>query len=1134
MNLKQPFRPRVNPGKATVILFVLSSFADLAPEPAAASLQNPTTPSNKSVPAARRPTAATVIGPQTIEGVVRTPGGTPASGAMVVLRRLDARVPPLRVKTDAGGTFRFVVGSTGAFGLSVQADGLAPQVFESVRPGKPLRIVLGQGLQIEGSVRDVAGRPVVGARITAKGSKAIDFVWEPPNPALETHTDGRGHNPLAGLGSDFFTIAARATGFLAATKTVRGGNSVDLTLFAGGAALTGSVVDPSGSPVDDAIVRAELEPRFYPPGTRTATDAHGRFELAGLAPGSYQIVVYTPDHALAIRSGIVLEASGVRSESMVLDPGARVTGRIVDSAGRPLAGSVALDVQGIDGAFVAADLSQLLQATADAVGRFTFARLAPGSYSFVVTAPRYGRRILEFEVPNSRASLDLGDVPIVPGLTIGGLVTGQDGAPIADARVSAVEQSDLTVGTPIEDRTDPNGVFSLAGLRAGSYIIRASSPGFAMESEESVRAGTEGVHLRLSTAGGISGLVLEDADRPAGLYQLRITGTSGTVTGQAVEKSSSDDGRFVVENLGSGTYIVQLFVPNRAAVAIPGVHVVAGRVTDLGVVRVGPGGAVSGTVVDSGGVGIAAASVRLQDAARDELSSLEGLVTDSGGRFAVAGVSFGPVLVSATHPNFSPVQIKTELRRDEPSLDVQLVMANGGTIEGTAKRRSGTPLAGYVVSIAAASAAAGDIPATQANSEGAFRFEHIPAGRAVVTLLAPVGVSRAIGVQSQELEVRDGETTTVAFASREVEVLGHASKDGRVLAGLNIEFVPERASIMTMTSNIASSVGALQDAGLPLHATTLSDGSFGLTLDQGGRYRVVSRSRDGRLRYRTIAVEVPEAERFTLRLDLTSIPISGVVVDQASQRPVTAAMLEALPKEDQASSVFSGQSSTDGRFDLEVTATGKYRVTARADGYAAKGVDLDLTADGSREVRIELDRGLEIVGQVVDLNGNALNGVKVEAVAAQDRDVVSWGSALAGPDGQFKVSGLGRIPHSVCASTSTGSYGLATAIVPGQDPIQLTVSPGGQIQVTVRNEDGTPSASAVVTVVKVNGVAVAVPDGIGISDASGQALISSPAGAVEVEVSHDSDRAAVPVLVNAGTIMSTTVQFTRKADSARR
>ncbi len=362
---------------------------------------------------------------EAVQGLVKGPGGQPVSGAVVTAHRSDARGTAQQTRTDSAGAFRLNVGRTGLFVVTVETPSLAPKTIDRVRAGMRLNVSLTKGGVIEGFVRDVEGRPVPQAHVTAHHGRRLPVEADASTARLEARTDRSGRYRLEGLDADLFTITASAPGFLRADKpNIRIGSTVDLVLLPGGTTLAGVVVGAGGRPIGGATVRVELEPRFFPRGSVAITDATGRFELPGLSAGTYQVIADAAGFAPTIQSGVGIEDGVKTAETeLVLLPGATLTGRVIDGEGRPLRATV--DLQEANGHRVVADFSDRLHSVGDVQGHFEVQPLAPGSYTFAIAVANYGKRRLDVEVPRDQRRVNVGNIPVERGLAISGRVTNR-------------------------------------------------------------------------------------------------------------------------------------------------------------------------------------------------------------------------------------------------------------------------------------------------------------------------------------------------------------------------------------------------------------------------------------------------------------------------------------------------------------------------------------------------------------------------------------------------------------------------------------------------------------------------------------------------------------------------------------
>ena len=109
------------------------------------------------------------------------------------------------------------------------------------------------------------------------------------------------------------------------------------------------------------------------------------------------------------------------------------------------------------------------------------------------------------------------------------------------------------------------------------------------------------------------------------------------------EEVTAEDGRFSLDGVAAGTYVVQRHGARAGRGSVSGVKVAAGSAVDVGTVKLGAGGTVRGTVVESGGGPIAGARISATGQGRDWISfgPEPDVVSDGSGAFELKGVAAG-------------------------------------------------------------------------------------------------------------------------------------------------------------------------------------------------------------------------------------------------------------------------------------------------------------------------------------------------------------------------------------------------------------------------------------------------------------------------------------------------------------
>ena len=120
--------------------------------------------------------------------------------------------------------------------------------------------------------------------------------------------------------------------------------------------------------------------------------------------------------------------------------------------------------------------------------------------------------------------------------------------------------------------------------------------------------------------------------------------------------------------------------------------------------------------------------------------------------------------------------------------EARIVLTQGGRLEGSVRRRDGSPIGGAYVNIVSQAPGRSMMSGPGmlvTNAGGGFVAEHVPAGRVTVTLMTWSG-SAYINAQGTEVDVREGETTPLELRSRDILVSGRATRAGAPLPGVRI------------------------------------------------------------------------------------------------------------------------------------------------------------------------------------------------------------------------------------------------------------------------------------------------------------------------------------------------------------
>jgi hypothetical protein len=499
-------------------------------------------------------------------------GGRPVAGAEVTARpapRATTHAPyrprppdPMRppAVTDDDGRFRYAVPAGQALVLRARHRAHAEGVSASLVAARPIfvTIELGAGRELIGRVVDTTGRPVAGAQITDadRGGR----------PLHAARSDADGRFALPGIDARRRQVLLRAEAGGARSRPVLAAlpaafdAPIDIVL-SDDLHIAGTVVDAAGEPVADAVVTyrrggdpearpdprpvAVLEPIL---AGETRADGDGRFSIAGLAPGEYQLaaasVALARDQATPQRSGQTIAAAGDDDVILAFAASARIRGRVLGPDGRPPASAqVTLRM-----------LSPPIAVAAD--GTFDIADINPGIsiYTVDIDAPGAMTATRDARV-RAGETTDLGTIALSSGRLLTGRVVENTGAgPVAGALVTAADADGAQVAA---GRSDELGHFSFA-VPDGPLVVHAAMGGVGGSDFQRVSSAAGDIELRLPRTGRLVVTVDDVAPRRRLVVSARrIDPEDGGLRAFVLERTSGATPTFQGD-VSPGEYLVTL------------------------------------------------------------------------------------------------------------------------------------------------------------------------------------------------------------------------------------------------------------------------------------------------------------------------------------------------------------------------------------------------------------------------------------------------------------------------------------------------------------------------------------------------------------------------------------------------
>jgi EmrB/QacA subfamily drug resistance transporter len=243
-----------------------------------------------------------------------------------------------------------------------------------------------------------------------------------------------------------------------------------------GTPVRGFVRRPDGSPVHAAALTV-IDLNGQQVG-RTVSGQDGGYDLAAPANGTYVLIASAGSHQPQA-STVVVNGAPVNFDVVLTGTGGLV-GVVTALGGAPV----------VEATVTLADSRGEVvgSRSTDAGGSYQFTELVGGDYTLVVSGASFRPTALPVSVGDSGTTRQ--DVELAGGASLAGVARGDNGLPLADARVTLVAPDGQVVAVAT---TGADGQYSFGDLAEGDYTVIASGyPPVAAALR--VTAGQEAVH----------------------------------------------------------------------------------------------------------------------------------------------------------------------------------------------------------------------------------------------------------------------------------------------------------------------------------------------------------------------------------------------------------------------------------------------------------------------------------------------------------------------------------------------------------------------------------------------------------------------------------------------------------------
>ncbi len=443
---------------------------------------------------------------------------------------------------------------------------------------------------VEGIVLDTERHPVSGAGIYLTGM-ILDSESE---GAIVTESDASGRFSIRDV-NEIQYVGARLEGrapspllqvFTGPGQTI----AVELVLGSSPGVLEGGVETSEGEKIANARVR--LDPKRdrslgFPKQMdsvpyRVTADSAGRFRIADLAPGRYELQTASPGRAVATQPVEIVAGGVTRVLSRLLKSG-RLVGTVKTSGGDPVerAAIHSKDFGGsLDTFFI----------RSDAYGAFAIDSMPLGEIEVFVesTAGNLERSLVFASGEETRF-----DAVIASGLSIRGRIVDDLGAPLAGLPLMATR---LGPKMAIESATtDQAGAFEVKNLSPGRYDLEVypkNGGTFMSHAEHGVEAGASDVLITLPRSSlpsvRLVGRVVDPRGNPvAGAeYDFQRSGTKGS---SGILFTAAPSGAIDAGPVPPGEYSVTVRVPGYCEIRSPKKTAAPNETVDFGVLALQAG-----------------------------------------------------------------------------------------------------------------------------------------------------------------------------------------------------------------------------------------------------------------------------------------------------------------------------------------------------------------------------------------------------------------------------------------------------------------------------------------------------------------------------------------------------------------
>mgnify|MGYP001237827804 CR=1 FL=1 len=624
--------------------------------------------------------------------------------------------------------------------------------------------------------------------------------------------------------------------------------------------------------------------------------------------------------------------------------------------------------------------------------------------------------------------------------------------------------------------TDEEGRFELRGLEGDESVRLVASKSGHSPAALVAEIGADDVVIELQQLGSVRGRVVREEDGQA-VEDFKVRAVSRAMVFFESERGRQEQatgGGFTLTQLPLGDHTLQIEAADRAPQTVRVKITSATEQVDVGVVALAPPSSLRGNVVDVDDKAIEGATVRVSKGGMADMKMMawmrgdRGVTTEADGAFELVGLPARKTRLHVEKEGYAPLRSEpVVVEKGKVTGPIKLVLDRGSIVEGRVVDDQQRPVSDWLVSLK--SMARGVQLSRKTDENGNVRFEAIAAGDYRVEAL-PSSFFDKVGRESMQ-------------GSR----FGKGPDIGKLISE-------------SMRAMVVSQV----------HVPPAGRATFELIASQV----------DG---------EAASARRVLGRVTMGGRPLEDGIVE-----------FEAIGTEGRSFATIKA-----GAYRFDALAPGAYRTRVRAslfDAGSSDGATVRVEAE-QREQRIDLELPAgRIRGRVVTSDGVAvpfafLRLSRVDELREASVDAsfdLGNGLTMTDAEGGFVFEGLMAGEYGLTARQidvrDRPRAGRRTGIRLGEaqslDEVEIVVEEAAELEVSVKNSDGSPARGARVRLLDVAGRPMRAFEAV-LADDRGRAAIGGlSSGAYRVVINAEGHAAEVSdILVIGREDTSTTVRL---------